>query len=161
SVVRTGLSARCREVLEKYGPTGPEWYGPEAWSTLRAEAEKRSRERALLKDGLRQRLQALLETARRAYDIAVTRGRYEEFWWQLAAVREEQESIRSQYALALDAGDHRSLVQAGSQTAAALFAVDPDVKKERDAATNLAAAEDAAMKYRKMDSYPVATRRTA
>ena len=160
-VVKSGLSARCRAVLEKQGPTGPEWYGTEVWSTLRAEAEKRGRERALLSDGLRRKLQALLETARRAHEIAVTGGLYEEFSLQVAAVRGQQESIRSQYALALKAGDHQPLVLVTSQTAAALFAVDPDVKKERDAAINLAAAQDAAMKYRNMESYPVPTRRTA
>src|SRR5262249_43160572 len=94
--VRTGLSARCRDVLEQHGPTGPEWYGTEAWSALRAEAEKRSRERAALSDGLRRKLQALLETVRWAHEIAVAGGRYEEFSLGVAAVRGQQESIRSQ-----------------------------------------------------------------
>ena len=160
-VVRNSLSARCRAVLEKQGPNGPEWYGPDAWSKLRTEATARRLARAALSAELGQQLHAILETARRAYEIVMTGGPDEAFALQVQATRQQQESLRTRYVPSLQMDDHKPLGLAVSQACAALFALDSDLRNERDSAATLATAKETVVQYREMRHLSVPARTIA
>jgi hypothetical protein len=159
--IRRGLSARCRAILDKQGPTGPEWYGAEAWNTLRAETAARDQERAIQSEELRRQLHALLVKAQEAHGIIVSGGSHETFAREVEVMRQQQESIRGRYALPLKAGEHQALGRAVAETCTALFAVDADLRRERDTATIVATAEATAVTYRETRNLSVPARRDA
>ncbi len=121
---------------------------------IRAEADKVRGERQRLGEGLRQQLQALLNNARGASDLILTGGgTYDAFVLRLQAVGEQIQSIKSNYALPLQFGDHKSLAGTVSNVCNALYLAGAEWKKERQAAAGLATAQENAEKYRNM-SHP-------
>lgn len=122
---------------------------------LRTEAARVKVERQRLSPELRQKLDGLLETARGAYEISATGNSYDAFALRLTEIRQQIHSINAKYALPLQMGAHKALVTSVSEACNALYAVEPDWKKEREAANNLATAQATAQRYRSI-RYPSA-----
>jgi predicted nucleic acid-binding Zn-ribbon protein len=122
---------------------------------LRTEAARVRVERQRLSAELRRQLDGLLETARGAYEIIATVSSYDAFALRLTEIRQQIQSINAKHALSFQMGDHRVLVTSVSEACNALYAVEPDWKKEREAANNLATAQATADRYRSI-RYPSA-----
>lgn len=115
---------------------------------LRTEAARVKVERQRLSPEFRQQLLSLLETARGVYEILAAGSSYDAFALRMTEIRQQIQSINVEYALPFQMGDHKALVTSVSEACAALYAVETDWKKEREAANNLATTQATAERYR-------------
>ena len=108
------------------------------------EERRLAKERAAaeLSEEVRQHLRALLENVRSAAELLAA-GSYNAFALRVQAITQQSDSIRLKYAVPLRNGDHKGLGTTVVEASSALYAADADWRKERQAASDLASAQDA------------------
>ncbi len=97
-----------------------------------------------LRNELRRELLALLSDVRIASTVLNAGTSHDEFGQKMAIVASRLRLIRSQYAIPLNRGDHRSLGAPISDACSALYAAMGDWKQARQAAQEVASSQAAA-----------------